>query len=178
MNFPGKSIQTGKWNPKILVSGVCLVLLIGLYCLIFAFSDQDAEASGSLSTLVTEKCVRIVNTLAHRNWSDALMKSMVDYLEHPVRKLAHFSEYAMMGALLYGMWRPWKQRGKKLYLLIVSWVFLSAFLDELHQYFVPGRYANFLDVFLDTFGGCCGMAFCVLVEKIWRRWRRKLAGKV
>lgn len=55
-------------------------------------------------------------------------------------------------------------------MLTAAWVFLSAAGDELHQYFVPGRYASFLDVLLDTWGGVCGMLFCILTVWLCGKW--------
>lgn len=82
-----------------------------------------------------------------------------------------------MGVLLYGVWRPWKERNRKLYLLIVLWVFVSAGADEFHQLFVPGRYGCFADVVLDTCGGAFGLLVCVYVEKIVRRRKQKRKDK-
>lgn len=130
--------------------------------------------SGNLSHLISQKCVELINSLTGRNWTEVFMESLADYFENPVRKLAHFAEYALMGALLYIMWRPWKERNYKLYLLIVLWVFVSAAGDELHQLFVPGRYGSAADVLLDTLGGFCGMLCCVFIEKRYTKSCRRL----
>ena len=124
------------------------ILLVLLYRLIFVFSGQDGEESGSLSAMISEKCAELLNAISGKHWTQNVLDSMAAYFEHPIRKLAHFSEYACMGVLLYGVWRPWKERGRKLYLLIVCWVFVSAGADEFHQLFIPGRYGCFADVVL------------------------------
>ena len=121
------------------------ILLVLLYRLIFVFSGQDGEESGSLSAMISEKCAELLNAISGKHWTQNVLDSMAAYFEHPIRKLAHFSEYACMGVLLYGVWRPWKERGRKLYLLIVCWVFVSAGADEFHQLFIPGRYGCFAD---------------------------------
>ena len=74
-----------------------------------------------------------------------------------------------MGVLGYTMWCQWLCQGRRLRWLTVGWVFLSAAGDEFHQYFVPGRYASFADVLLDTCGGTFGMFFCVCVVALYRR---------
>ena len=158
---------------KIAVSVVAAILLVLLYLLIFAFSGQDGEESGSLSSMISEKCAELLNAISGKHWTQNVIDSMAAYFEHPIRKLAHFSEYACMGVLLYGVWRPWKERNRKLYLLIVLWVFVSAGADEFHQLFVPGRYGCFADVVLDTCGGAFGLLVCVCVEKIVRRRKQK-----
>lgn len=151
---------------KIVISIIAGILLVTLYCVIFVFSAQDGEVSGSLSALISEKCAELINSIARKNWSEDVIKSLALYFEHPIRKLAHFSEYAMMGILVYVLWRPWKPRGKRLYFLVILWVFLSAASDEFHQTFVPGRDGNLLDVLLDSCGGTFGMGLCVFAEKI------------
>lgn len=147
-------------------------LLIALYTMIFSFSAQDAEQSGSLSRTVSEKCVEIVNSLSGMKWSQAMVEEKTEIYELPIRKLAHFTEYACMGVLVYMLWSQWMKRGKGLYLLTIIWVALSAAADEIHQLFVPGRDGNLVDVSLDTFGGAAGLLFCILVGKIFMRRRR------
>lgn len=147
-------------------------MLLALYLIIFGFSAQDGEQSGNLSQMISEKCAAFLNALSGDNWSETVMKEIAAYFEHPIRKLAHFAEYAVMGVLLTVIWTQWMNRGKRLYLLITLWVFLSAAADELHQYFVPGRYASVADVLLDTCGGAFGM-MVVFVLYVRREHRRK-----
>ncbi|MCR2047824.1 VanZ family protein [Acetatifactor muris] len=158
---------------KSLLTGIISILLGILYYFIFHFSAQDSEQSGSLSRMVTEKCVAFMNVLSGAHWSDIKMAGLAEYFEHPVRKLAHFSEYACMGVLVYCLWNQWMRRGKALALLTVGWVFASAAADEFHQYFVPGRYASVADVLLDTCGGAFGVLCCVCVATLYQRRRRK-----
>ncbi len=168
-----------KNKTKIVVSSLATIFLVLLYMLIFSFSEQDGEASGSLSHLISEKCVAILHSLSGRKWSEILMENMVDYFENPIRKMAHFGEYAVMGILLFGVWYPWvgfrnscqKTKGKRklweripyLFKIILPWVFVSAAFDEIHQLFIPGRCGNFWDVLLDFSGGCFGLLCCVMI---------------
>lgn len=159
---------------KIRITVPAAVLLLALYMLIFGFSAQDGQDSGSLSQIISEKCVEFFNHLSGRHWTESFMQDLAEYFEHPLRKLAHFSEYACMGILLYVLWTQWIRKGRRLYLLIVLWVFVSAGLDEFHQLFVPGRYGSFADVLLDTCGGTFGMLVCAGIGKIReRRGRRR-----
>ena len=142
------------------------VFLVLLYGIIFTFSAQDADESGSLSRYIAEKCVELFNSMSGKHWSQAVLDGWAAYWEHPIRKLAHFSEYACMGVLVYLLFRPWKKRDKSLYLIVILWVFLSAAADEFHQLFVPGRYGSLADVLLDTCGGAFGVGMCVCLEKM------------
>lgn len=75
-----------------------------------------------------------------------------------VRKLAHLTEYAVLGALvlraLAGPLRPPAQ------IALWSVAFCAAFaaLDELHQTLVPSRTGAVADVAIDTFGAALGVA--------------------
>ena len=158
------------------VTGLSAALLALLYLAIFGFSGQTGEESGSLSFYISEKCAEIVNALAGQHWTEQMLNSVALYFEHPIRKLAHFTEYACMGILVYTMWVPWKKPGRRLYMLTVIWVFLSAAADELHQFFVPGRYCSFADVLLDTLGGCFGILVCVLSAKVFTKRRKAQKG--
>lgn len=155
------------------MSGIAAVLLIMLYNVIFQFSAQDAGESGSLSQFISRRCVEILNNLSGSGWTELKREGLAAYFEHPIRKLAHFSEYACMGLLVYILWSQWMRRGRRLYLLTVVWVFLSAASDEFHQYFVPGRYASFADVLLDTCGGVFGMLLCVWACALYQRYRAR-----
>ena len=151
---------------KIAVSVVTTVLLLFLYGTIFSFSAQDAEESGSLSREVAEHCVEVYNVISGKQWTRAIVESWAAYWEHPIRKLAHFSEYACMGVLVYSIFRPWRERNRKLFLLVILWVAVSAATDEFHQLFVPGRSGNIADVLLDTCGGAFGLTVWVTLERI------------
>ena len=158
-------LYTPMMKRKIIVSLICISLLILLYGIIFSFSAQDAEESGSLSRMISEKCVDIINQLVRCDWNDAMRNSIAEYFEHPIRKMAHFAEYACMGILVFTLMFQWINNRKILYFIAVIWVFISAGADEFHQLFVPGRYGSFADVLLDTAGGLFGMFLCILIMK-------------
>ncbi len=157
--------KNANFYKKMAVTIVAAVILLMLYSLIFSFSDQSAEQSGSLSHMISEKCVAFLNALSGKGWTAVFQQELAAYFENPIRKLAHFAEYALMGTLVYTLWRPWMDRGRKLYVLVIVWVLLSAAGDEFHQLFVPGRYGCLPDVLLDTCGGIFGVLFCVCAEK-------------
>lgn len=158
---------------KIIITVPAAVLLLALYMVIFGFSAQDAEQSGSLSMRISEGAVEFLNSLVGGRWSRQFMEELATYFEHPVRKLAHFGEYMCVGILVYLIWSQWMKRGRRLYLLTVAWVFVSGACDEIHQLFVPGRWCSFWDMCLDTCGGAFGMLLCVIAAKITGRKIRK-----
>jgi len=71
-----------------------------------------------------------------------------------LRKLAHVTEYAILGALLHrALRRPWPAFG-----IAVAY----AATDEVHQHFVRGRHASPVDVAIDAVGVAIGIL-------VWRR---------
>lgn len=142
---------------RIAITVVMAILLLFINSAIFSFSEQDAEASGSLSLNVAEKIIEFIDGAFRFKWTRSFMDNLAVYFEHPLRKAAHFTEYAILGAVIAFLLKQWYKTSKGLYIFITFWVFLTAFFDELHQYFVPGRYASFFDVLLDTAGGFFGI---------------------
>lgn len=158
-----------------LISVPAAILLLALYMLIFGFSDQDAEQSGALSMRFSGGCVEFLNAISGGRWNESFMYDLAEYFEHPVRKMAHFSEYMCVGILTYLVWCPWINKRKALYILVMILVFISAVLDEIHQYFVPGRWCSFADVCLDTVGGAFGLLLCLFAARV--RSRKSLSKK-
>lgn len=130
--------------------------------------------------------------------SDALSDGLIDHilmllfggvdpqlarsLSFPVRKLAHFAEYAILGVLLADVFRVFalvkksclKQSGRSV--LGMSQVFgawvsgtMYAATDEFHQAFVPGRSAQVTDVLIDSSGVLLGVVLFSVVLAILAR---------
>ena len=75
-----------------------------------------------------------------------------------LRKGAHLTEYAVLGALLY------RALGREPLALAVGIAYAAT--DELHQHFVHGRHASPLDVAIDAVGVAAGML-------VWLRLRER-----
>lgn len=135
---------------------------------IFMFSAND----GDKSTMQSDKVSYMVAAAFDR----ALGLGMTS-LTYIVRKTAHFTEYLILGCLLYlavrtNLTLKTKMVWKKLnftYIIPAAMVFIYACSDELHQYFVPGRCSSFKDVMIDTAGGVTGLLIIALVRYIHGR---------
>jgi VanZ family protein len=97
-----------------------------------------------------------------------LSEERVTAIHFLMRKLAHFTEYAVLGVLSARAFassandsvrRHWFQVSL---LLIVCY----ALLDEFHQSFVPGRTASIYDSAIDVAGGLTAL----LLSRIWQKW--------
>lgn len=86
--------------------------------------------------------------------------------EHLLRKAAHFTEYAILGALSFCAFRF----SSKYHLPTVLLCGMAAALtDETIQLFVPGRSGQVSDVWLDFVGYLCAALVCLLVGQRKRK---------
>lgn len=96
-----------------------------------------------------------------------LMNGLLPFLTmHFVRKLAHFTEFFVLGGLLFLDWRLW-DRGNVLLPLGVG--LAAAAADETLQTFIPGRSGQVDDALLDF----AGVAVAVFLGLLIRRRKEK-----
>jgi len=89
--------------------------------------------------------------------------------EYIIRKLAHFSEYAVLGVLMLALF---VQPGMKFRVLPPAAACLgAALMDEGIQIFSLGRGPSLRDVGIDFCGAVCGIALCAAAVLIVRRVR-------
>ena len=145
----------GRWALLFLTLGWCGV--------IFSFSLASGTASEATSGTVTQMLNGFLSALG----------SPVVLGGHFVRKLAHFTEYFVLGASATAT--LWGFLGEKGLFLIPLPPFLVALTDEqIIQRRVPGRGPSFLDVALDTAGGVTGaLAFFCIFLLFWHIRREK-----
>ena len=74
------------------------------------------------------------------------------------RKIAHFTEYAILGFLAARAFRP----NRRWFLICVALVVVYALVDEYHQSFVPSRTASISDSLIDMAGGLTAL---IIVRK-------------
>lgn len=149
-------------HPKMWL-GVCLAL--GVVTLLIwgnsmRTSTQSAQQSGSLLAFLMP-------------WLTALGIQPEGF--HTIlRKLAHFSEYGLLGVLwTMELWlgpRSEKRRGT---MERLSFCMLTAFLDETIQLFVPGRSGEIRDVWIDTAGAWTGIVITTCLACIAMKFRNR-----
>ena len=94
-----------------------------------------------------------------------------------VRKLGHFSEYAILGFFAFAYFSNIFQTGREKIQLEISFFisflfcFSYAVSDEFHQTFVIGRDGNFIDVLIDSVGVLFGImiSYILLFLKIFKK---------
>ena len=128
---------------------VKLVFIIVWMIVIFLFSNQPANKSGELSNGLIDKTIVKVYEIFNGKVSEEQRVSIIKKYSYPVRKMAHFTVYFILGLLCFSYFKDFT---KHYVIYSILLCFLYACSDEFHQYFVDGRYASFLDVLIDTFG--------------------------
>lgn len=148
----------------ILERSIFIVLLFTTLYVIFSFSNQSGQESSGLSKKVTEIIVNIISKIKSMDESQKLQ-----YIKdlHPiVRKLAHFSIYAVVGFSLMGLFNTYKIQNKYKVIWTVIIGAIYALSDEFHQRFIPGRGPSLKDVGIDTLGVIFGMLVIMCFIKI------------
>lgn len=131
---------------RIAACAVFSLLTTAVMVAVFLFSNQSSGESSEISR--------------------GLLRKILDILPFEIshvfiRKAAHFSEFAVLGAMcfsaaLLGMKAPPIPAA-----LIISCAYAAT--DELHQIFIPGRACRFFDLFVDSSGAVCGIAAALLI---------------
>ncbi len=164
---------------------IFLILSLLWMATIFYFSSKDADAS-------TEDSYRVGYIVGHifvHDFSDLSEEKQREFaakVDHPIRKTAHASEYALLALLLSGAFlKPSRKKlqdeeaGQDAQQNPESWVgvksqFFCAWIcttlyaatDEFHQTFVPGRSGEPRDVALDSLGALAGILILYLIIHI------------
>ncbi len=137
-----------------------LALLVTAFWIwfIFARSAKPATESGAESAVLLQYLQRFLPGLT----------------DHLVRKLAHFTEYFLLGSLLF---LDCRLLGRGAFLLPLGCGAAVACADELIiQANTPGRSAEIWDVLLDTLGVAAAIGLCLLLRRRKERRIREKTG--
>lgn len=128
---------------------VCKFLLIIIWLLvIFIFSNQN----GIKSTGLTNKFLNTYLSFANS-----------DILFILVRKIAHVTEYFILGILVISLLYDFNINKKAIVSILIC--IILATMDELHQLFVDGRTGRFIDVIIDSIGFVAGILIYSKIKK-------------
>ena len=99
-------------------------------------------------------------------------KALVMQTHTPIRKLAHFLEFASLGALVLLLLTSWSGKLWWRYAASLGFALIYAISDELHQLFRDGRGAQVSDVvtdFVGAFTACTLLLVIVIVIRYGKR---------
>ena len=147
-------------------SVVCWTVgILAVLCVLFIWGNSMAsgEDSGEMSGSVTK-------------WINGALQKISPSWEvsHKfVRKAAHFTEFAILGALLTVNIRAFFSRRIGFVLYAIPCAFVVASIDEVIQLFVKGRSCSLLDVMLDTLGATVAVAIAFAIFYIIEKTKKK-----
>ena len=132
-----------------------LLLAVVLALLIFVNSSMPAAASSKLSGFAAQLVLELGRIL------DISLKGNV---EHTIRKLAHFLEFACLGLLWCKAFASFHVSNRTSNGYILLFCLLAAVVDEYIQISSPGRDGKVLDVLLDFSGALCAWLWYRIVQ--------------
>ncbi len=136
---------------------ILVVLIIIWMTTVFMFSREGGKksktTSGSIVGFIVDK---MYDT---SNMSQEEREDKIEDLQRPIRKLAHFTIYTLGGAITVIFVSKFNITNRKEIIYSLIFCLIYAILDEIHQYYVPGRSCDIKDVLIDTLGASIGIFF-------------------
>ena len=146
---------------------ICFLVL--WMALIFSFSNQKDVDSSKISDSFIDRTVVKIYKAFNENITKEKESEIIEKYTYPIRKLAHYTLYFILGILSFLVVKDYSIN-KKLIIYSLLICFLYACSDEFHQLFIIGRSARVLDVMIDTFGSLCGISiFYIFNKKIFKK---------
>ncbi len=133
-----------------------IIFPIIIMIIIWNFSAQNSFESDGISIPLAEK---------------------LGLTNHVVRKLAHFTIYALLGLSWANFFRSINKKFPTIVTAALSLLpaVVYALIDEYHQNFIFGRDGNFTDVVIDSLGAITGI--CIFITIFCFIKRRKIIKK-
>ena len=141
------------------------ILVIIWMFVIFNFSSQNGPKSTNTSDVVTSMVVNVTTSVTNKNVSREEVKKRVEDSTFLVRKMAHFTEYLILGILVLQLLSDYTKINKRMLIVSLIICYLYAVSDEVHQIFIPGRTAKVLDTFIDGSGSLVGIAIYSIYQR-------------
>lgn len=137
-----------------------LIFTILCMLLIFTFSSKSSHLSNGTSKKLIDKGITLYEYVSNKKVNH---DQVIQKLNYPVRKVAHYSIYFLLGIFVYHF--IFYSRCKFKVITSIGICLLYAILDEFHQLFVMGRTGQVLDVFIDTMGSVTAIFLLMFIKK-------------
>lgn len=146
---------------------ICIILVIIWMSAMFWFSNQQGAGSSSTSKKVSEIIVNIIDIKQH--YSETQREQIIKVIEPVIRKLAHYTLYAIGGILIANCIYQFCNKEKRVIIISAIIGIAYAASDETHQLMVPGRSGSIKDVIIDSIGILTGITLFLLAKEIIKR---------
>jgi len=149
------------WLPAVIMMGI-----------IYYFSSKPAVVSDENSTWIANRVLGVYENITNIQYPEEERIEKLGYINHVVRKGAHFFEYAVLAfTIAFHFWLR-NRKGVRLLLLSIALTTMYAATDEFHQIFISGRSGKIKDVLLDSLGAVAGAFFLYFIANLVRRKRK------
>lgn len=145
---------------------IFILLLLATFATIFHFSSQIGEESDEVSKGLLAKLIDIFPYT--KDLSDVTKEKLIEYGNPIIRKLAHFSIYALVGVWIMSYMSTFKTRLYKKWIVSMIVGVGYAIFDEYHQSFVAERGPSIADVGIDSLGVLSGILVVLIIISIYR----------
>lgn len=136
-----------------------LILILGILWQSFIFGQSmlSGDVSSTQSGVIVDVLYPIVQSVG--------LPLDLDSFSFLVRKLAHFTEYAILAFIWYYVYTQYKLT-KFLPWLVVVHGFIAASIDETIQRFTPNRSGELRDVLIDILGILSAVILVLVTQKM------------
>lgn len=151
----------------------CIFIFIAILWMgvIFYFSHQNGSSSSRTSNVVTKWFVNIF-VPNYSSMSKTEQASVFKNASYIIRKIGHYSEYAVLGLFLFSAVYVFTDNEKIIITLVSILGILYAISDEFHQSFIGGRAPTAKDVLIDSIGLLTAL-FVICIFLNLKRIRKK-----
>ena len=117
-----------------------------LWLAFISFASSDGFSASNTSRVIEPIVLWLFPNTSHEH---------LEWIHFLTRKLAHFSEYALLAILAARAFSssPNPHLKRRWFIVSLAIIVIYALLDEYHQSFVPSRTASVFDSFIDMSGG-------------------------
>ncbi len=140
---------------------IYLLFILLILSSIFFFSSKNSNESNGLSKKLINNTINVIETITNKDLNN---KEIVNTLNYPIRKLAHFTIFLLLGISIFLFINTFNINKKILISILICVVCAS--LDEFHQVFSLGRSPLLLDILIDSIGSITGI---LILNKIKQR---------
>lgn len=131
-----------------------ILLLIIWVIVVFMLSNDNGATSSGKSDGIAYFIASKINIMSTKD------------LIFLIRKMAHLTEYLILGILLINMLKDYNKVNIKLVIITILFCFSYAISDEVHQLFIDNRSGKFTDVLIDTLGSIIGtIIYYILIKR-------------
>jgi len=145
---------------------ILLVLIVATFVFIWTNSMDNPEESNEKSRWVMQLITPVLEIFVGKG-------NVTGFL---VRKLAHFTEFGLLGAELTLMLLLRKRKSLQWLVNIASLFFVTAAIDETIQIFAD-RGSTLMDVWLDAAGAVCGIVGVLAIYGVGSRITNRIRQK-